>query len=84
LKFDKHATVHPATVTEYSEGGHRRGRRAELGKRRPYSTTAETIQVHPEVWKIALARCAGDPRRIEVISATEVEIHNDPDWRSQR
>lgn len=78
------ASVHPGTVTEYSRGEHRRGRRKELSDRRPYSTRAQSTQVHAEVWAIAVDSCGGDKRRIEVLSPTEVYIHNDPNWKSYR
>jgi hypothetical protein len=78
MTIQTEASVHPKTLTEFSQGHHKRTR--SYGRRREQVTTT-TTRVDPRVWKIALERCDGDPRRIEVVSETHVEIHNDPDWR---
>lgn len=49
-------------------------RRRTIVKAQPVTT----VRVNPEVWALALEQADGDARRIEMISATEVKIHNKP------
>lgn len=81
MNVEHAASIHPATVTEFSEGQHR-PRERRSSSRRQLAITSRQVTVHPLVWKTALQRCAGDSLRIEVVSRTEVRIHNDASWRS--
>lgn len=42
----------------------------------PDDGTLAVLRVHPLVWKQALAAADGDARRIEIISASNVKVHN--------
>lgn len=75
------AAVAPATVTAYSRGQLAPARAAARPRRAHTATRGSAVQVHPLVWAAALGRCGGQPRRIQVLSPTEVRIHNDASWR---
>lgn len=83
--FTEQASVHPQTLTAYSEG-----RIAPLRPRPRRSagtehTTLDTyIKVHPQVWRIALDLSDNEPWRIEILSETEVMVHNNDQWRNRR
>lgn len=72
------ASVHPQTVTEFSESPTRRRRR---GNARSVSSDLRRTVVHPQVWAQALALCGGHPNRIEILDESNVYIHNDTGWR---
>lgn len=38
------------------------------------------ITVDPRVWKAALQLAEGNARRIQIVSETEVIIHDSPEW----
>ncbi len=42
----------------------------------PENGTLAVLRVHPMVWKQALAAADGDARRIEIISESNVTVHN--------
>ena len=44
-------------------------------------TTVRNVRVNPIVWKKAMAAACGEAARIEVLSATQVHVHNDANWR---
>lgn len=44
---------------------------------------APVIKVHKTAAQVALEQAAGDPLRIEVISETEVRVHNNRNWRTK-
>lgn len=71
------ATVHPATVTKVSRGTVQRRKRARQVpvQRAPRLTRAD---VHPEVWATALGLAGGRASHLEVVSPTEVLVHNQP------
>lgn len=82
-QFDDHASVHPKSVTEVSRREDPKLIRRSNGPRKPRVIT-ETTQVNPLAWEAALRCCDGDTRRIEIINAGEILIHNDPHWRKNR
>lgn len=74
------ASVHPATVTAYSEGERRFPRpRLVHGHSSPVTTTI----VHPDLWAYALAVTGGDCSRIEVHGCLSITIHNTGRWRTE-
>lgn len=71
------ARVHHATVTRHSEGERFLSRpRLRVVKEGPVAT----VKVAPLLWTYALDAADGDARRIEVISAANVIIHNTRYW----
>jgi hypothetical protein len=52
-----------------------------VAKRRRWRKAKEpdiyVTQIHLQVWRTALALAGGDPRRLEIISETEVVVRND-------
>lgn len=79
----KDATVHPATVTAFSQQPSRRRRRSPQGAT-PRASGVHTTQPHPLAWAIALdALDGGDLRRLETLPDGGVYIHNSPDWRKR-
>lgn len=66
------ARLHPHTVTNAHL--HLKKRLGSL----KISSRCVTIKVDPRVWAVARKLSEGNPRRIEVVSATEVIVHNNP------
>lgn len=66
------ARLHPSTVSNWGE--HRKKVLRIKGK----SSRITTLQVDLRVWRTALALCEGNPRRLQVINAETVIIHNNP------
>ena len=59
------------------------------GPIRKYTTktkkeTPVKVVVHPQVWRIAKRLSDGCCGRIEVLSETEILVHNNSDWRKKR
>lgn len=84
-EFTEQASVHPDTLTRLSQGeldlpaGLRPKRRGT-----PWRTVRSQgyeLRVHPRVWEIAIGLAERDRSRIEVLSPTEVIVHNTSDWR---
>lgn len=48
------------------------------------SSFVEVVQVELGLWSRVMAAADCDPRRLEVVSTTEVVVHNRPDWRTKR
>lgn len=68
--------VHPKTVTDHSKKG---AKVATKKKRRPITPKSSKVQsmtVYPPVWKKAMQLAKNDRSRIEVISETDVIVHN--------
>ena len=80
-KIQNSATVHPKTVTEFSEGQHSPIYRY---KTRRQKTDSFYIKVDERVWKVVLKLSGGDVRRCQVVNSQEVIIHNNPNWRQYR
>lgn len=72
------ASVHPQTITEFSEQPTRRRR---SGNARSATSDLRRTLVNPKLWREALALCGGHPNRIEILGESSVYIHNDTDWR---
>lgn len=71
------ARLHHATVTRHSEGERFLTRpRLSVVKDSP----VVTVKVAPILWDHALDAAGGDARRIEVISAVNLVVHNSRDW----
>ena len=47
-------------------------------------TPVKVVVVHPQVWRIAKRLSDGCCGRIEVLSETEILVHNNSDWRKKR
>ena len=47
-------------------------------------TPVEVIAVHPRVWKTVKKLSDGDYSRVEVLSETEILVHNNSDWRKKQ
>lgn len=71
------ARVHHATVTRHSEGEKFLSRpRLRIVK----ESRVFTVKVAPILWAHALDATDGDAKRIEVINAHSLVIHNNHDW----
>ena len=62
----------------------REGLNCEYTIKTKKETPVEVIAFHPRVWKIVRMLSDGDCGRIEVLSETEILIHNNSDWRKKR
>lgn len=77
------ASVAPATVRAVSAAG---AIQAQRKARRPPRTTAPAQPVtverlDDELRAIARRLAGGDMARVEILSTTEVRVHNGPTWR---
>lgn len=72
----KRASVAPATVTAVSKETVARSRTTKAPSRQRNPVTAS--QVHPEVMAVAFNLAGGDPRRLKIVSTTEVLVTNAP------
>ncbi|MEO7905147.1 MAG: hypothetical protein ABIR91_05145 [Candidatus Saccharimonadales bacterium] len=63
---------HSIETTPRNQGGKRKNHK--LSKNSPVAT----LQVSADVWQKALELSEGDARRIQIISTTEVVVHNHP------
>lgn len=68
----EHASVHPATVTRFSQGVPLLPTRARPNER----VSAVVVRVDSRVWATALRLADGDWRRLSVIDATTVVVLN--------
>lgn len=50
----------------------------------PKESPVEVIKIRPRVWKVAKRLSDGNCGRIEVLSETEILVHNNSDWRKKR
>lgn len=66
------ARLHHATVSNW--GDHRKKVLRIKGK----SSRITTLRVDLRVWQTALTLCDGNPRRLQVIDAKTVIVHNNP------
>ena len=81
-EFTEQVHIHPETVTKVSTGEIKEPTRKQARyPRTSYATYG--FQVHEKVWNTALELSNYEPWRIEIISETEVYIHNN-DWRKTR
>lgn len=51
---------------------------AVRGRRSRVESAVVSIKPDPELWAYALEAAGGDPRRVEVVSPTDLRIHNRP------
>ena len=65
-------TVRPTFALHRDAAGVRRRARAAGPPCGPVSS----VRVDPRVWSVAMGLCGGDLLRLEVISSTEVGVHN--------
>jgi len=80
--FEEQASIHPRTVTEFSQGDIVGPKRERVRSSRSVADNTY-VKVHPEVWRLAVKAANNEPWRIEIISETEVYVHNNRDWRSR-
>lgn len=64
--------VRPTFTLHRDAAGVRRQERAAGPSCGPVSS----VRVDPRVWSVAMDLCGGDPLRLEVVSSTEVVVHN--------
>ena len=50
----------------------------------PKESPVEVLKIHPRVWVVVKRLCSGDFVRVEVVSETEIVVHNNADWRKKR
>lgn len=79
--FLEQTSVHPKTVTEVSRGTKPVLRRQRSQQTRGGQLHMTYMKVHPEVWRLAVEAADGEVWRIEILSETEVRVHNNSDWR---
>lgn len=74
----KDASVHEKTVQKVASGTVRKPAKKRNQATGSVSSAVLHIKVRPDVWAKALELCGGNPRRIQVIAADQVLIHNKP------
>lgn len=80
MKVRKSASVHPKTVTEFSEGQHTRRRKS--GSRT--TTDLVTVKIDDRVVQAAKELSAGDLSRIQWLPGENAAIiHNSSDWKKR-
>lgn len=73
--------LHPATLDNayaVAEIQAKIRRSAKRSPTRPRVIRSSTIQVYPDLWRTAWSLCDGDVARIQIVSDTEVIVHNSP------
>ena len=50
----------------------------------PKESPVEVLKIHPRVWVVVKRLCGKDFGRVEVVSETEIVVHNNADWRKKR
>jgi len=41
------------------------------------------IKIDERVWKVVMRLCKGNTERLEIVSETEVVVHNNKNWRNR-
>ena len=78
------ASVHPKTITEFSEGKLEGADGRRLPKRGGASSRITALRVDERVWEVAWKLSGKRLSLIEVLGSEEVIIHNSPNWRERR
>ena len=80
VQVRKDSRLHEKTVQAAER--HARSFAARKGSARGHTVggPVHETKVDPQVWKVALELAGGHPRRIEVVSAQAVVVHNHADW----
>ena len=80
VRMDRDSRLHEQTVQAAAR--HARSFAARKGSARAHTVGGPVTEtkVDPQVWKVALELAGGHPRRIEVVSAQVVVVHNHADW----
>jgi hypothetical protein len=81
-RLGKDAALDEASVISAEE---KRAVFAKPRTRRPgvRAAAVDHIVVHPQVWAKAMSLAGGQAQRVQVLSATDVVVHNHP-WRKHR